>query len=154
MMSNKDLANNPLAEVEKSIAFAIKSNPLISGVFKTKKVEVFCVSCESAKTLIERKVYGGLGLCVFINAGTITEVSGKMAIVEIEVSVRAPDIVSEPYIATSEIASSLIDLLHGTNWTEPFCKDIPLLLRSMSSTNETGAVIRDLTFQAQIHLKY
>lgn len=154
-MATAKETNNNLAEVEKTFAECLMSDPTISGLFTRLNVSVFCVSSESAETLLKRKIMGGLGTCVFIDAGTIEEVAqnkNATAIVRVDISVRAPDIVAEPYIASSDIAMAIVSRLHGTRWSAPFDESSIVLFTGLTSSNDSGAVVRDLTFSARVNL--
>lgn len=148
--------NNPFADAELSIADAIRTNPVISGLDfgKQNKIEVFATSAESAKEFIKKKIKGNIGICVFVSLDRIDSVSKEeypKGDAEFLISVVAPAVLSEPYTTTTNIATAIIEQLHYTVWSFPFASPF-MFSRFESTTEEDGSISRDLYFTTKINL--
>lgn len=147
---------NPIAVAEQGGADFISELPEISGLYGWK-VYVFAGTDEGAAKLLRAKIQQGLKQCVvvaFTGTGEVNVVPRTSIKATISVSVLSPGLLAEKSPrATTDLASAIVQALHGVQFGEPFIPGFPIRLASWTQEADgDGKLCARLEFEAGIFL--
>lgn len=147
---------NPVAVAEQGIAEFIAECPAVSGLFDGAAVPVFAATDESAATAIMQKVSRGLKQCIVVAFTGTEEAAAELRRLPtrstLSVSVLSPGLFAEKAPrATTDLATAIIQSLHGVQFGEPFVPGHALKFKSWTQEkNDGGQITARVEFEAVI----